>query len=160
MSGRLLPTAVLVLGVAAPACTGDVDIKETFRIDGVTGGYFDAGIVDGRNKIIPTVMFSIEKTTDAGVRPLSVNVLFKKIAGETEAEWDDVFLQRVEFTEGNRTPVLTVRPDAGVTGEEPRSEMLKNSQFVDIRAVIFVKQSSSNWVELARYDIPRQLLTP
>lgn len=160
MSGRLLPTAVLVLGVAAPACTGDVDIKETFRIGGVTGGYFDAGIVDGRNKIIPTVMFSIEKTTDAGVRPLSVNVLFKKIAGETEAEWDDVFLQRVEFTEGNRTPVLTVRPDAGVTGEEPRSEMLKNSQFVDIRAVIFVKQSSSNWVELARYDIPRQLLTP
>jgi hypothetical protein len=160
MSGRLLPTAVLVLGVAAPACTGDVDIKETFRIGGVTGGYFDAGIVDGRNKIIPTVMFSIEKTTDASVRPLSVNVLFKKIAGETEAEWDDVFLQRVEFTEGNRTPVLTVRPDAGVTGEEPRSEMLKNSQFVDIRAVIFVKQSSSNWVELARYDIPRQLLTP
>jgi len=160
MSGRLLPTAVLVLGVAAPACTGDVDITKTFRIDGVTGGYFDAGIVDGRNKIIPTVMFSIEKTTDAGVRPLSVNVLFKKIAGETEAEWDDVFLQRVEFTEGNRTPVLTVRPDAGVTGEEPRSEMLKNSQFVDIRAVIFVKQSSSNWVELARYDIPRQLLTP
>jgi hypothetical protein len=160
MSGRLLPTAVLVLGVAAPACTGDVDITKTFRIAGVTGGYFDAGIVDGRNKIIPTVMFSIEKTTDAGVRPLSVNVLFKKIAGETEAEWDDVFLQRVEFTEGNRTPVLTVRPDAGVTGEEPRSEMLKNSQFVDIRAVIFVKQSSSNWVELARYDIPRQLLTP
>jgi hypothetical protein len=160
MSGRLLPTAVLVLGVAAPACTGDVDITKTFRIDGVTGGYFDAGIVDGRNKIIPTVMFSIEKTTDASVRPLSVNVLFKKIAGETEAEWDDVFLQRVEFTEGNRTPVLTVRPDAGVTGEEPRSEMLKNSQFVDIRAVIFVKQSSSNWVELARYDIPRQLLTP
>jgi hypothetical protein len=24
--------------------------------------------------------------------------------------------------------------------------------------VIFAKQSSSNWVELARYDIPRQIL--
>jgi hypothetical protein len=36
--------------------------------------------------------------------------------------------------------------------------MLKNSYFVDIRAVIFAKQSSSNWVELARYDIPRQIL--
>jgi hypothetical protein len=71
-----------------------------------------------------------------------------------------VLLQRVDFSEGNRTPPLSVRPTAGVTGDPPqsRAEMLKNSYFVDIRAVIFAKQSSSNWVELARFDIPRQIL--
>jgi hypothetical protein len=37
--------------------------------------------------------------------------------------------------------------------------MLKHGQFQDMRAVIFARQTSSNWVELARYDLPRQVLT-
>jgi hypothetical protein len=37
--------------------------------------------------------------------------------------------------------------------------MLKNSQFRDMEAQIFAKQSSSQWVELHRLKIPRQLLT-
>jgi hypothetical protein len=36
--------------------------------------------------------------------------------------------------------------------------MLKNSQFRDVRVHIFAKHSSSNWVELSRFDIPRKLL--
>ena len=142
-------------------CTPDVDIKQTFRITDMSGGWYDAGIVDGKNKLIPTVMFRVEKTTTEEVRPLSINVLFKQIKGETDEEWDDVFLQKVDFSEGNRTPLLTIRPTAGSIGDPPQSrmDMLKNSYFVDIRAVIFAKQSSSNWVELARYDIPRLLLT-
>ena len=32
-------------------------------------------------------------------------------------------------------------------------------QFRDVRAIIFAKHSSANWVELARYDLPRQILT-
>jgi hypothetical protein len=142
-------------------CTPDVDIKQTFRITDMSGGWYDAGIVDGKNKLIPTVMFRVEKTTSGEVRPLSINVLFKQIKGETDEEWDDVFLQKVDFSEGNRTTLLTIRPTAGSIGDPPQShmDMLKNSYFVDIRAVIFAKQSSSNWVELARYDIPRLLLT-
>jgi hypothetical protein len=37
--------------------------------------------------------------------------------------------------------------------------MLEHKQFQDLRVVFFAKHSSSNWVELARYDIPRKLLT-
>jgi hypothetical protein len=37
--------------------------------------------------------------------------------------------------------------------------MLKNSQFRDIRVHLFAKHSSSQWVEVAQFDIPRQLLT-
>jgi hypothetical protein len=143
------------------ACTRPVDIKQTFHVTELQGGWYDAGVVDGKNKLVPTVAFRVEKTTSEELRPLAINVLFKQIKGDSDVEWDDVFLQRVEFSEGNRTPLLTLRPAAGATGDPPqsRAEMLKNSQFVDIRAVIFAKQSSSNWVELARYDIPRQILT-
>ena len=142
-------------------CTPAVDIKQTFRITDLSGGYYDAGVVAGKNKLIPTVTFRVEKNTAEEPRPLSINVLFKALKGGAEEEWDDVFIQKVDFSEGNRTPLLTVRPTAGITGDPPQSrmDMLSNSYFVDIRAVIFAKQSSSNWVELARYDIPRQLLT-
>ena len=159
MFARALSGLLLVL-LAGPACTRQVDIKQTFRVTDLSGGFYDAGVVDGKNKLIPTVSFRIEKSTPDEVRPLSLNVLFKQIKGNTDEEWDDVFQQRVDFSEGTRTPLLTVRPTGGVTGDPPqsRAEMLKNSFFVDIRAVIFAKQSSSNWVELARYDIPRQIL--
>ena len=159
MFARALPGLLLVL-LAASACTRQVDIKQTFRVTDLSGGYYDAGVVDGKNKLIPTVSFRIDKNTSEEIRPLSVNILFKQVKGSTDEEWDDVFLQRVDFSEGNRTPLLTLRPAAGVTGDPPqsRAEMLKNSYFVDIRAVIFAKQSSSNWVELARFDIPRQIL--
>ena len=157
MFARALPGLLIVL--AASGCTRQVDIKQTFKVTDLAGGYYDAGVVDGKNKLVPTVSFRVEKNTSEEIRPLSVNVLFKQVKGGTDEEWDDVFLQRVDF-EGNRTAVLTLRPTAGVTGDPPqsRADMLKNSFFIDIRAVIFAKQSSSNWVELARFDIPRQIL--
>jgi hypothetical protein len=159
----LARAALLLLPVllAASGCARPVDIKQTFRVIDLQGGWFDAGILDGKNRLVPSLSFRIEKTIDEAVRPISVNILFKRLMGDTEEEWDEVFLQRVEFTEGDRTQVLTVRPQAGITGDAPqtRAEMLKHSQFKDVRAVIFVKQSSANWVELARHDIPRQILT-
>jgi hypothetical protein len=160
MLARTMLVLVPVL-LASTACTQRVDVKQTFRVIDVHGGWYDAGIVDGANKLVPSVTFRIEKSINESVQPLSVNILFKRIEGQTEDLWDEVFLQSVPFTEGNRTALLTVRPEAGFTGQPPqtRAEMLKNSLFRDVRAVIFAKQSSSNWVELARYDIPRVILT-
>ena len=53
-----------------------------------------------------------------------------------------------------------VRLQNGYTGEPPQSrlEMLKNSQFRDVRARIFAKYSSSQWVEIGAVDVQRQLL--
>jgi hypothetical protein len=81
-------------------------------------------------------------------------------AGSGEEDWEEVFLQSIEFN-GNQTPPLTVRPTHGYTGDPPqsRADMLKNSQFRDIRVHIFAKQSASQWVEIGQHDIPRQLLT-
>jgi hypothetical protein len=95
------------------------------------------------------------------VRPLSLNVVFKTIKGpQAQEDFDEIFLQTVRF-DGNQTDALTVWATAGYTGDPPqtRAQMLQHSRFQDMRAVIFAKHSSSNWVELARYDIPRQLLT-
>ena len=157
----LRPALIVVLSLAASGCGGTVNVKEAFTVTDVSGGWFDAGIVDGKNKLVPSVTFRLQKKTDEGVSSLSLNVLFKRLVGGQEVEFEDVFLQRVEFTQGNSTDLLTVRPQAGYAGEgqQSRADMLNNTHFVDVRAIIFAKQTSSSWVELARYDLPRQLLT-
>jgi hypothetical protein len=73
---------------------------------------------------------------------------------------DDVFVQQIPF-DGNQTAPITVRSKVGFTGDPPqtRAEMLQNSQFRDMDARIFAKQSSSQWVELQRVHVARQLLT-
>jgi hypothetical protein len=160
---------VLVVPLLLAACSKPVDLKQALQVTDLSGGYFDAGIVDGRNKIVPSVTFRIKKSTDDSLRPLSVNVVFKQMpkpgtavapGQPAENDFDEVFKQNVPFN-GSQTEMLTVRAPAGYTGDPPqsRADMLKNSQFQDMRVHVFAKHSSSQWVEIAQFDVPRQIIT-
>ena len=161
---------VLCLALAAVSCGPPVDLKQSLQVTDVLGGYYDAGVVEGRNKIVPSITFTLRKTTSQSIHPLQLNVYFRQLplAGTTppagskeESDWEDVFVQNVDF-DGNQTQPLTVRPKVGYTGDPPqsRADMLRNSHFQDIRVHIFAKHSSSQWIEIGVFDLPRQLLTP
>jgi hypothetical protein len=162
--------ALAVAALTLTACGPQVDLKQNLQITDVLGGYYDAGVVEGRNKIVPSLTFTIHKNTPASIDPLQLNVVFRQMplpgsqpaAGTTgETDWEDVFLQNVKFN-GDSSEPLTVRPKVGYTGDPPqsRADMLKNSHFQDIRVHIFAKHSASQWVEVGQFDLPRQLLTP
>ena len=166
---RRFPVALAVLlAVAASGCSKPADLKQVLQVTELTGGYHDAGIFEGRNKIVPSVTFRIKKSTEDSLRPLSVNIVFKQLpkAGTAvppgqpaENDFDEVFKQSVPFN-GNQTELLTVRATAGYTGDPPqsRADMLKHSLFQDMRVHVFAKHSSSQWVEIAQFDVPRQIL--
>jgi hypothetical protein len=165
------PSVALVLlavAVLAAGCGKPVDLKQVLQVSDVSGGYHDAGLVEGRNKVVPSITFRLKKSTDDSLRPLSVNIVFKQLpkAGTAvapgqpaENDWDEVFKQSVPFN-GSQSDLLTVRASAGYTGDPPqsRADILKHSQFQDVRVHIFAKHSSSQWVEIAQVDLPRQLL--
>jgi hypothetical protein len=153
-------TLVCLLSAAlAAGCTPEVNVKDLTVTD-LSGGWYDAGVVDAKNKLVPTVKFRLQNPSGEPVQPVTLTVLFKRLVGGVEEEFEDVYLQRVEFSEGSRTTLLTVRPETGYTGDPPqsRAEMLENSHFVDVRAIIFARQGST-WIELARIDLPRTLIT-
>jgi hypothetical protein len=164
-SGGLL--SLVAIGVAlsslSASCGRAVDFKQTLQVTDLSGGWFDAGIVDGKNKLVPSMSFRIRKPADVNLNSIAVNVIFKRVSPDkkTEEDLDEVFLQNVEFSEGSQTPLLTVRPQHGYTGDAPqtRAQILEHSQFWDGRAVVFAKESSTTWVDLIRYEIPRVLLT-
>jgi len=156
-------TVCLPLLVLLPACMSAVDIKQTLQVTDTGGGWYDAGIVGGKNKLVPSVTFGVRKTGDANLRGLSLNVVFKRLTPgtpATEEEFDDVFIQNVDFA-GNQTAPITARTENGYTGEPPqsRAEMLQNTQFRDVRARVFAKIGASQWVELGAIDVPRAILT-
>jgi hypothetical protein len=154
----LFVLGLLASALSASACGKPVDLKQATQITDVSSGWFDAGIVDGKNKLIPTITFRISKTSGVDLSSLSLNVVFR-VAGEQDHS-DDVFVQRVDFS-GDTTAKITVRSQFGYTGDPPqsRADMLKNSQFRDMEAQIFAKQSSSQWVELHGVKIARLLIT-
>ena len=166
MSGHLFSGASLLLvalAASAASCNRSVDIKEAIEVVDASGGWFDAGIVEGKNKIVPSVTFKLRKKPDADLSVIALNVAFRYVpapGSNVEEPWEDFFVQRAEFKNGNETDPLVVRLPNGYTGEPPQSrlEMLKNSQFRDVRARIFAKYSASQWVEIGAVDVQRQLL--
>ena len=165
----LASAAAAILLVSSAGCSPPVDLKQALQVTDVTAGYFDAGIVDGKNKLVPSVSFRLKKSVDDSLRPLSVNVSFKQLpqtgvavppGSPAENDWDEVFLQSVPF-ENNQTALLSVKAKNGYTGDPPqtRADMLKNRYFQDVRVHVFAKHSASQWVEIATFDVPRQLIT-
>lgn len=168
VSAAVASLALIVCG----ACSPKVNIKQTVQVVDMSGGYHDAGVEpDGRNKIVPSVTFRLTKTPDAPIKSLSLNIAFKKLPlpgappppgqpSGTLEDWDEVYVQNVDFN-GNATAPVTARIKAGYTGDPPmtRAEILTNHLFQDVRVVIFAKHFSSQWVEIAEYQLPRRLLT-
>ena len=147
----------MVTGLISASCAKEVDVKQALQVTDVSTGWFDAGVVDGKNKLVPSISFRLRSNTQ-DLASVALNIAFKFVDnGEINEE---IFKQRVPFENG-QTELLTVRSQTGFTGEPPqtRAEMLRNSNFRDIEAVILVRQTASHWVELHRVKLDRQLLT-
>ena len=158
MIRRTTLVALAVLTALASACGPPVDLKQALQVTDVSSGWFDAGIQAGKNKLVPSVTFKLKKNADVNLSSVSLNLTFGFVGSQDHT--DDVYVQSVPF-EGSETKPVVVRTQWGYTGDPPqtRAEMLKNSQFRDMEVQIFAKQSSSQWVELQRVPIARQLLT-
>jgi hypothetical protein len=148
---------VMTTGLVSAACTKEVDVKQAVQVIDVTTGWFDAGVVEGKNKLVPSTTFRL-RTSDQDLSSVALNIVFKFV--DNGEDYEEIFKQRVPFQNG-QTELLTVRSQTGYTGEPPqtRAEMLKNSNFRDMEAVIFVRQAAAQWVELHRVRLDRQLLT-
>jgi hypothetical protein len=156
---RSVALALIALAASLPAgCGPSVDLKQAVQVTDVSTGWFDAGIVEGRNKIVPSVTFKLKKGADVRLSSISLNVSF--VFDKDQEPNDDVYVQSIPF-EGTDTAPITVRSKVGFTADPPqtRAEMLKNSEFRDMDARVFAKQSSSQWVELQRVRVARQILT-
>src|SRR5436190_19416360 len=142
--------AAVVL-LAAGACAPPVDLTKNLQVLDVSTGWFDAGILNGQNKLVPTITFKFKNNSDQWLKVLQANVLFHRVS-DPNVEWGSGFLS-VSGSEGlgpgATTNPLTVKSNLGYTGsDQTRQELLQNKVFVDATVQVFAKYGSIQWVKM------------
>ena len=151
--------AVATIGLAA--CDKPIDLTKALQIDEVSSGWHDAGMVEGKNKLVPTITFKVKNVSDQPLNVLQMNVLFRRVTEEA-TEWGSGFVTVAGSSglgPGYTSDPLTVTSQLGYTGTEPRADMMKNSQFVDAKVQLFAKYAATQWVKVGEYPVTRTLLS-
>lgn len=153
--------SLLVASLASVACGGaDVDVKEALQVTDVVTGYYDVGIVAGKNKLVPSVSFRIKNVSPSSVSSVQLNSVFKVIGDQEEL--GSAFVKGIDargLAGGATTEPFVLRSTLGYTGEQPRAELLQHSGFRDVQVEIFAKHGAKQWVKLGEFKVERQLLT-
>ena len=146
--------------VSSAACGPAVDLTKGLQVTIADSGWYDLGIVNGQNKLVPTVVFTLHNVSDQKLGTLQINALFRRVTENTE--WGSGFLTVVGsegLAPGATSNPVTIKSQLGYTGsDQSRVEMLQNTHFVDAKVELFGKYGSTQWVLLGSYPITRQLL--
>jgi hypothetical protein len=183
--GRVLLVFALSVGLSGSACA-PLDVQATLDVIDITTGWLDVGLDDlGRNKLVPTISFSLENVSEQRVRTLQVNGVFRRCqvlyegqpAPENPAspadeeagtcmgedqEWGSGLVRAVGregVVPGAALGPFTMESSLGYTGEQSLAQMLAHRDFVDVKIELFVKHRAEQWAKLGEYKIDRQLLT-
>lgn len=153
--------SLLLVVLFSVGCGPTVDLTKGLQLTVVNTGWFDAGIVNGQNKLVPSASFTLKNVSDQTLVNLQINAAFRRV-NENE-EWGNDYLKAAGsdgLVPGASTAALTVKSQRGYTGsEQSRQEMLQNSRFVDAKVELSAKYGSIQWVRIGTYPIARQLLT-
>jgi hypothetical protein len=145
--------------LVSSACGPTVDLRQGLQVEVDKTGWYDAGIVNGQNKLVPMVAFRLRNVSGQRLSTLQVNALFRRVTEQDE--WGSGFVTVAGssgLAPGATTETLTVKSQLGYTGADPRQEMLKNSHFVDAKVELFAKYGSTQWVRVGEYPIARELV--
>ena len=146
--------------MSVSACSARADVSTAIQVLDVSTGWYDAGIVNGQNKLVPSVTFKLKNVSDKPVTTLQANVLFHRI--NSPEEWGSGFL-RVAGSEGlapgATSDPLTVKSDLGYTGTETRAEMLNSQYFIDAKVELAAKHGAELLERIAEFPIERRLIT-
>ena len=161
MSPRRSP--ILLLSVALVAVFAGCqsrEVEKVLKVTNVETGWYDAGLVDGQNKLVPSVSFNLQNVTAEPIASVQVNAVFRQVT--EDLAWGDRLIRGVGsdgLAGGATGGTLVVRSPRGYTGTEPRAEMLKNKDFIDVKVDLFARHGSRTWAKIGEIQIERKLLT-
>ena len=157
---RVMRRLVLLL-VFAPlvAACGSRDVATDLRVVNVKTGWYDAGVVAGQNKLVPSISLELQNVSQEEIASVQLNAVFRRV-GE-EQSWGDHFVRAIDtngLAAGANTMPIVLRSTFGYTGSQARAQMLQNKEFVDATVQVFGKHGNRNWVKMGEYPIGRNLL--
>lgn len=179
---RRLPALLLACALLpAAGCGPAVDLEQDIELADVETGYFDNGLKDGSNHMLPSVSFRIRNVSDHDVSSIMIMVSFwvddpaataaetaaavaagrEPPAGTIQREISSAQVRGVTgeaLAPGAQTDPIVVRPNVGYTLEGPISEFFVHSDFEDVTARVFGRRSGA-LVPLGEFVLERRIVT-
>jgi hypothetical protein len=153
---KCLAAAAVLLAVSA--CGPKVDITSGLKIEHVSTGWTPASPVDGRNKVVPLVSFTLKNVSPEKLRSVQVNAVFHR-KGQ-DGEWGTAYVMAAGsagLTPGSEAQVVA-KSQLGYTGTDSSDDLLANTHFVDATVDVFAKYGSAQWTRVGGFDIQRTLM--
>src|SRR5713101_5197261 len=80
----------LLTFVSLAGCGPAVDLTKGLQANIISSGWFDAGIVNGQNKLVPIITFTLKNLSDQKLMTLQINAIFRRV--NENDEWGSAFM--------------------------------------------------------------------
>jgi len=158
----LLACLVMIASGSSAACRSRAaqNITKVLVVSDAKTGWYDAGVENGMNKLVPTVILTLKNTGSEPITNVQVNAVIRR-TGEAD-EWGGAYVKVVGangLPPGASTKPIMLRSNLGYTSIETRAQMLKHTQFKDAQVQVFLKHGGEQYVKLGEWPVARELLT-
>lgn len=142
MPRRLLAALVtLVWLTGASSCGPRVELAKAIAVTDVLSGYHDVGVVDGLNKLVPSITFKLRNVSANPISGVQLTIAYWEVGADGENE--SLLVRGIGDTAlepGASTEPITVRATKGYTTEGARADIFTHSMYRGFIAKLFAKQ--------------------
>jgi hypothetical protein len=163
MRPRVTPVGILLclwLALAVAGCARTRFVEKDLKLVDVKTGWYDAGLVDGQNKLVPSITLKLQNVSDESINRVQVWAVFRR--ANEDKTWGEHFVRAIGadgLAAGKTGTTLVLRSTLGYTGSQSRQQMLQNREFVDAKVNVFGKYGSRTWAKMGEFTVDRHLLT-
>jgi hypothetical protein len=154
---RACAPLLVLLGAAAAGCN-TVDLSKTLQVVDTQSGYYDNGIKDGKNHLVPQITFRLKNISSEPINSVQLTVAFWAVGADGMT--DEVLLQGIssaELAPGASTEPLRARSPVGYTQEGARADLFMHSRFQDMTARVFAKRGGALF-KMGEFKIDRVII--
>lgn len=154
---RLLGVFALVLSLSGIGCS-QVDLSKALTVTDIFSGWYFAGVVDGLNKMVPSVTFKLSNVGDEPIGRVQLLVSFWQTGSDGEIDSKQIEgIGAIDLAPASATEAILVRSDFGYTLGQPREELFMNEQFRDFTVKLFARRDG-RLVPLGEFPIERRII--
>src|SRR6266550_6642383 len=105
---------VLTAAFLFASCGHQFDVEKVLKITDVRTGWYDAGIVDGKNKLVPSISLKLQNVSSDPAESVQLNAIFRQV-GQPEV-WGEHFVNAIDrdgIPPGKTSGYLVLRSNLG-----------------------------------------------
>jgi hypothetical protein len=153
-----LALPVLAMWLTLSASCAEVDLAKAVSVVEVFSGWYDFGVVDGENKLVPSISFKLQNVSDAPLGRMSLLVSFWPQGADGELDSKEVVgIGSEALPAGQSAGPILVRSDIGYKTPGARAELFNHSLFKDFVVKVFAKRGGK-FTPLGEFTVERRII--